>query len=121
MPSVDKAILNPFEPLSITEALLVAVCGLVVVFMMLAMLMVVIIVTSKIVAAIEGKKKPAGGGREGRRGNERQDGAGVLAVRAKRDGGAAGQAPYLRRSEQEKERKVRPDGVAVSWQLPHIR
>ena len=35
MPSVEKAILNPFEPLSVTEALLVAVCGVVVVFMML--------------------------------------------------------------------------------------
>ena len=58
MPSVDKAILNPFEPLSITEALLVAVCGLVVVFMMLAMLMVVIYVISWVVQQIDSKRKP---------------------------------------------------------------
>ena len=52
MPSVDKAIINPFEPLSIGEALLVAASGLLVVFVMLAMLMAVIWVISKIVAAI---------------------------------------------------------------------
>ena len=56
MPSVDKAIIHPFDPLSLPEALLVAVSGLLVVFVMLTMLMVVIIVTSKVVAAIEGKK-----------------------------------------------------------------
>ena len=55
MPSVDKAIINPFEPLDVGEALLVAVSGLLVVFVMLAMLMAVILVISKIVAAIEGK------------------------------------------------------------------
>ena len=59
MPSVNKAIIHPFDPLSLPQALLVAVSGLLVVFVMLAMLMVVIIVTSKIVAAIEGKRKPA--------------------------------------------------------------
>ena len=38
MPSVDKAIINPFEPLGVGEALLVAVSGLLIVFVMLAML-----------------------------------------------------------------------------------
>ena len=57
MPSVDKAIINPFEPLDVGEALLVAVSGLLVVFVMLAMLMAVILVISKIVGAIEGKGK----------------------------------------------------------------
>ena len=57
MPSVDKAIINPFEPLGVGEALLVAVSGLLIVFVMLAMLMAVILVISKIVAAIEGKGK----------------------------------------------------------------
>ena len=57
MPSVDKAIINPFEPLGVGESLLVAVSGLLIVFVMLAMLMAVILVISKIVAAIEGKGK----------------------------------------------------------------
>ena len=57
MPSVDNAIINPFEPLDVGEALLVAVSGLLVVFVMLAMLMAVILVISKIVGAIEGKGK----------------------------------------------------------------
>jgi len=59
MPSVEKAIINPFEPLSVGEALLVAASGLLVVFVMLAMLMAVIWVISKIVATIEGKKPTA--------------------------------------------------------------
>ena len=59
MPSVEKAILNPFEPLGVTEALLVAVCGMVVVFMMLAILALVIIVISKALGSIEGKVAPA--------------------------------------------------------------
>ena len=59
MPSVEKAIINPFEPLSVGEALLVATSGLLVVFVMLAMLMAVIWVISKIVAALEGKKPAA--------------------------------------------------------------
>ena len=60
MPSVDKAIINPFEPLGVGEALLVAVCGLVIVFVMLAMLMAWSSWSiSKIVAAIEGKGKAA--------------------------------------------------------------
>ena len=58
MPSVEKAILDPFAPLSVPEALLVAVCGLVVVFMMLAILALVIIVISKVVASIESKAAP---------------------------------------------------------------
>ena len=52
MPNADIAILNPFEPLSVPEALMVAVCGLLVVFLMLAILMLVIMVISKIVNAI---------------------------------------------------------------------
>ena len=55
MPNPSKAILDPFTPLTIPEALLVAVCGLVVVFMMLAILALVIIVISKIVNSVEGK------------------------------------------------------------------
>ena len=58
MPNPNIAILDPFEPLTIPEALLTAVCGLLVVFMMLAILMVVIIVISKVVASIDAKKKP---------------------------------------------------------------
>ena len=58
MPSVEKAIINPFEPLSVGEALLVAASGLLVVFVMLAMLMAVIWVISKIVAALRGRSPP---------------------------------------------------------------
>ena len=36
MPSVEKAILNPNTSLSVGDALMVAVCGLLVVFMMLS-------------------------------------------------------------------------------------
>ena len=36
MPSVEKAILNPNASLSVGDALMVAVCGLLVVFMMLS-------------------------------------------------------------------------------------
>ena len=61
MPSTDpnKYILHPFEPLTIPEALLTAVCGLLVVFMMLAMLMVVIYIISWVVQQIDAKRKPA--------------------------------------------------------------
>ncbi len=61
MPSTDpnKYILHPFEPLTIPEALLTAVCGLLVVFVMLAMLMVVIYVISWVVQKIEAQRKPA--------------------------------------------------------------
>ena len=60
MPSTDpnKYILHPFEPLTIPEALLTAVCGLLVVFVMLAMLMVVIYVISWVVQKIDSKRKP---------------------------------------------------------------
>ena len=59
MPDINKAILDPFTPLSVPEALMVAVCGIVVVFMMLAILALVIIIISKIVSSIEGKAAPA--------------------------------------------------------------
>ena len=59
MPSVEKAILNPNTPLSVGDALMVAVCGLLVVFLMLAILAVVIVVISKVVSSIEGKGKAA--------------------------------------------------------------
>ena len=59
MPNPDRAILDPFQALSIPEALMVAVCGLVVVFMMLAILALVIIVISKIVGAIEAGRAAA--------------------------------------------------------------
>ena len=59
MPSVEKAILNPNTSLSVGDALMVAVCGLLVVFMMLAILAVVIMVISKVVGSMEGKGKAA--------------------------------------------------------------
>ena len=59
MPTLEKAILEPFRPLTGPEALMVAVCGMVVVFMMLAILALVIIVISKAVGSIEGKAAPA--------------------------------------------------------------
>ena len=59
MPNPNIAILDPFEPLTIPEALLTAVCGILVVFMMLAMLMVVIYVISWVVQQIDAKRKPA--------------------------------------------------------------
>ena len=59
MPNADIAILDPFKPLSVPEALMVAVCGMLVVFMMLAILALVIMVISKVVSTIEGAKKPA--------------------------------------------------------------
>ena len=55
MPSPEKAILHPFEELTIPEALLVAVCGMVVVFLMLVVLALVIIVISKLVNTVGGK------------------------------------------------------------------
>ena len=55
MPDINKAILDPFTPLSVPEALMVAVCGIVVVFMMLAILALVIIIISKIVSSILGE------------------------------------------------------------------
>ena len=55
MPSAEKAILDPFSELTIPEALLVAVCGMVVVFLMLVVLALVIIVISKLVNTVGGK------------------------------------------------------------------
>lgn len=55
MPSIEKSILNPFEPLSVVDALKVAVCGILVVFLVLAVLALLIVVISKVVAKIEGK------------------------------------------------------------------
>ena len=59
MPSVEKAILNPFEAMDPASAALVAVCGLVVVFLMLAILALVIKINSKLVTMMEGKKEAA--------------------------------------------------------------
>ena len=55
MPSIEKAILDPFAPLSVADALMVAVCGMVVVFLVLAVLALMIMVISKVVGFIEGK------------------------------------------------------------------
>ena len=55
MPSAEKAILDPFSELTIPEALLVAVCGMVVVFLMLVVLALVIMVISKLVNTVGGK------------------------------------------------------------------
>ena len=59
MPSAEKAILDPFSELTIPEALLVAVCGMVVVFLMLVVLALVIIVISKLVNSVSGKAAAA--------------------------------------------------------------
>ena len=59
MPNPDNAILDPFAPLSSTEAIMVAVCGIVVVFLMLAILALVIRINSKLVSLLEGKKETA--------------------------------------------------------------
>ena len=59
MPSIEKAILDPFAPMSVGDALMVAVCGMVVVFMVLAVLALMIMVISKVVGFIEGKKPAA--------------------------------------------------------------
>lgn len=55
MPSIEKAILDPFAPMSVGDALMVAVCGVVVVFLVLAVLALMIMVISKVVGFIEGK------------------------------------------------------------------
>ena len=59
MPKPENAILNPFEPLTATEALMVAVCGMVVVFLMLVILALVIMIISKVVGGIGGKAEAA--------------------------------------------------------------
>ena len=51
-----KGILPGDVPLSIGQALLVAVCGMLVVFMMLAALWLVIVVISKVVGVIESRR-----------------------------------------------------------------
>ena len=56
MPSAEKAILDPFASMSSTEAMMVAVCGLVIVFLMLAILAFVIMINSKLVALLESRK-----------------------------------------------------------------
>ena len=55
MPSIEKAILDPLAPMSVGDALMVAVCGIVVVFLVLAVLALMIMVISKVVGFIEGK------------------------------------------------------------------
>ena len=59
MPDEKIAILNPFDAMEPTQAILVAVCGMVVVFLMLAILALVIRINSKLVGLLEGKKEEA--------------------------------------------------------------
>ena len=59
MPSIEKAILDPFAPMSVGDALMVAVCGMVVVFIVLIAISLMIAVISKVVGFIEGKKPAA--------------------------------------------------------------
>ena len=66
MPNAENAILDPFSAMAPTEAIMVAVCGLVVVFLMLAILALVIRINSKLVSLLEGRKEepapaPSGG------------------------------------------------------------
>lgn len=42
-------------------------------------------------------------------------------MRQERDGGAAGQAPHLRRRIPQEEREVRSDSLPVPRKLPHLR
>ena len=58
MPSIEKAILDPFAPLSWGDAIMVAVCGMVVVFIVLVAIAVMMAYISKVVSAIE-RKLPA--------------------------------------------------------------
>ena len=57
MPNAENAILDPFSAMAPTEAIMVAVCGLVVVFLMLAILALVIRINSKLVSLLEGRKE----------------------------------------------------------------
>ena len=59
MPDEKIAILNPFDAMEPTQAIMVAVCGMVVVFLMLAILALVIRINSKLVSLLEGKKEEA--------------------------------------------------------------
>ena len=58
MPSIEKAILDPFAQMSWSDAIMVAVCGMVVVFIVLLAIAVMMIYISKVVSAIE-RKLPA--------------------------------------------------------------
>lgn len=58
MPSIEKAILDPFAPMSMGDALMVAVCGIVVVFIVLIAIALMMVYISKVVTAIE-RKMPA--------------------------------------------------------------
>ena len=57
MPNAENAILDPFSAMAPTQAIMVAVCGLVVVFLMLAILALVIRINSKLVSLLEGRKE----------------------------------------------------------------
>ena len=57
MPKAENAILDPFSAMAPTQAIMVAVCGLVVVFLMLAILALVIRINSKLVSLLEGRKE----------------------------------------------------------------
>ena len=57
MPKAENAILDPFSAMAPTEAIMVAVCGIVVVFLMLAILALVIRINSKLVSLLEGRKE----------------------------------------------------------------
>ena len=59
MPSIEKAILDPFAPMSVGDALMVAVCGMVVVFIVLAALALMIMLISKVVGSFAGVKSAA--------------------------------------------------------------
>ena len=56
MPSIEKAIIHPFNAMSMADTIKVAVSGLLVVFLVLAVLALIIVVMSKVVGAMEGKK-----------------------------------------------------------------
>ena len=57
MPNAENAILDPFSAMPASQAILVAVCGIVVVFLMLAILAFVIMINSKLVSLLEGRKE----------------------------------------------------------------
>ena len=59
MPNEDIAILNPFNAMPAEQAIMVAVCGMVVVFLMLIILALVIRINSKLVMLLENKKEAA--------------------------------------------------------------
>ena len=52
MPKAENAILDPFSAMAPTEAIMVAVCGLVVVFLMLAILALVIVVALLVLVVV---------------------------------------------------------------------